>query len=92
MRSGGRHIQYLSLEREHELFAPFTERSAADETLKVQDIQHAHAARTGRNVAASTMSGCSAVMRHDASASQGGSTLQFRRASEICTTALELGH
>ena len=54
-RRGGRRNQYLSLEQERELLAPFTERAKAGSMLKVQDIQQAYEARTGRQVAASTM-------------------------------------
>lgn len=52
---GGRYHQYLSEEQERELLAPFVERAQTGGMLKVQEIQRAYEAKTGRQVAASTM-------------------------------------
>jgi transposase len=52
---GGRHHQYLSLEQEQALLAPFVERAQAGGVLTVAEIQHAYEQQTGRRVAASTV-------------------------------------
>lgn len=52
---GGRRHQYLSVEREQELLAPFVERAQAGGMLSVNEIQHAYEECTGVKVAPSTV-------------------------------------
>lgn len=52
---GGRHHQYLSEQQERDLLAPFVERAEAGGMLKVDAIRRAYEARTGRQVAPSTV-------------------------------------
>lgn len=52
---GGRRHQYLSEQQERELLEPFVERAEAGGMLKVDEIQRAYEARTGRQVAPSTV-------------------------------------
>lgn len=52
---GGRHHQYLNAQQEHELLAPFASRAEAGGMLKVNEIQRAYEARTGKRVAPSTV-------------------------------------
>lgn len=52
---GGRHHQYLSVEQERALLAPFEQRAAAGGMLTVSEIQQAYRERTGRAVAPSTV-------------------------------------
>ena len=52
---GGRRHQYLSVEQEQELLAPFVEQARAGGMLSVSEIQRAYEARTGVRVAPSTV-------------------------------------
>lgn len=52
---GGRHHQYLSAEQEQELLAPFVAHAQAGGMLTVADIQQAYQARSGKDVAPSTI-------------------------------------
>lgn len=52
---GGRYHQYLSLEQERDLLAPFVKRAQAGGMLKVDEIQRAYEAQIGKPVAASTV-------------------------------------
>lgn len=52
---GGRRHQYLSVERERELLAPFVERAQAGELLSVREIQPVYEKRIGVRVAPSTV-------------------------------------
>lgn len=52
---GGRHHQYLSLDQEQALLAPFVERAQAGGMLTVAEIQQAYEQQTGRQVAPSTV-------------------------------------
>jgi len=52
---GGRHHQYLSVEQERELLAPFVARAQAGGVLNVAEIQRAYVEHTGRRVAPSTV-------------------------------------
>lgn len=52
---GGRRHQYLSVEREQELLAPFVERAQAGGMLTVTEIQQAYEECTGVKVAPSTV-------------------------------------
>lgn len=52
---GGRRHQYLSVEHERELLAPFVERAQAGELLSVREIQPVYEQRIGVRVAPSTV-------------------------------------
>ncbi|MCB2019420.1 MAG: winged helix-turn-helix domain-containing protein [Rhizobacter sp.] len=52
---GGRRHQYLSVEREQALLAPFVERAQAGGMLSVGEIQQAYEEHTGMQVAPSTV-------------------------------------
>lgn len=52
---GGRRHQYLSVEQEKALLAPFAERAEAGGMLNVAEIQQAYEQQTGRQVAPSTV-------------------------------------
>ncbi|MCY4757401.1 winged helix-turn-helix domain-containing protein [Pelomonas aquatica] len=52
---GGRHHQYLSLEQEQALLAPFVARAQGGGVLTVTEIQQAYEQHTGRQVAPSTV-------------------------------------
>jgi transposase len=52
---GGRRHQYLSLEEEQALLAPFAERANVGGMLTVAEIQQAYLERTGKTVAPSTI-------------------------------------
>lgn len=52
---GGRHHQYLSVEQEQALLAPFVARARAGGMLSVSEIQRAYSEHTGRRVAPSTV-------------------------------------
>lgn len=52
---GGRRHQYLSVEHEQELLAPFVERAQAGGLLSVREIQPAYEKRIGVRVAPSTV-------------------------------------
>lgn len=52
---GGRRHQYLSVEQEQALLAPFVKRAEAGGMLSVTEIQQAYQAQTGKQVAPSTI-------------------------------------
>lgn len=52
---GGRRHQYLSVEQEQALLAPFVKRAEAGGMLCVTEIQQAYQAQTGKQVAPSTI-------------------------------------
>jgi transposase len=52
---GGRRHQYLSIEEEQALLAPFVQRAESGGMLTVSEIQQAYEAQTGRQVAPSTV-------------------------------------
>lgn len=54
-RRGGRRNNYLSVEEERKLLAPFVERAEAGGMLNVAEIQQAYQQRTGAEVAPSTI-------------------------------------
>lgn len=54
-RRGGRRNNYLSVEEERKLLAPFVERAEAGGMLSVSEIQQAYQQRTGAEVAPSTI-------------------------------------